>query len=99
MSRSDNAASSRCPKLLRQHHDLAGAGDIGPAAVEFSDQRLQRIAAGAPLKRRQVGEFIRGLMQRGLADAPEPPGLLDAERFRGVGQMFLLVPLIECLAF
>jgi hypothetical protein len=34
-------------------------------------------------------------MQRGIAEAPEPPGFFDAERFYGVGKMLLAIPPVE----
>src|SRR5439155_22760961 len=64
--RCDNMAklptSSTLAEFLRQHEDLAGALDLGPAAVEFGDQRLQRFATRGAIERGLVRELIRCLM-------------------------------------
>src|SRR5258708_29307482 len=82
----DKGASPRA-ELFREYKNLACTGDIGPAAVELGDQRFQRIAVHRPIERGLIGELVTGLMQGGIVHAPEPPRLLDAECFCGVGQM------------
>src|SRR5258708_29352991 len=94
----DKGASPRA-ELFREYKNLACTGDIGPAAVELGDQRFQRIAAHRPIERGLIGELVTGLMQGGIAHAPEPPRLLDAECFCRVGQMFPIIPFIERHAF
>ena len=67
-------------EFLRQHENLAGALDLGPAAVPFGDQRLQRFSIRGAFERGLIGEFICRLVDRGIADAPESPGLLHPKR-------------------
>src|SRR5882757_3364679 len=86
-------------KFLGQHENLARARHIRPAAIEFGNQRLQLVAAGATLERGLVGELVTRLMHGRIAHAPEPPRLPGAERLYGVGQMLPLIPLIKRLAF
>src|SRR3977135_3512758 len=86
-------------ELFREHENLARARHVGPAAVEFGDQRLERVPARGAIERGLIGEFISRLMQRGIADTPEPPRLRGAERLYGIGKMLALIPLIERLAF
>src|SRR5260370_7670404 len=93
--RSPRLRSERRNNLLGEQKKLAGAGDVGPIAVEVGHQPLQVIAIHRPVKRGLIGELVGGLMQRGIADAPETPGLFDAERLRRVGRMFLPVPPAE----
>src|SRR5712664_2759450 len=81
---------ARRAELLGQHEKLPRAGDVGPVAVEVGHQPLQVIAIHRPVKRGLVGELVGRLMQRGIADAPETPGLFDAERLRRVGRCSLL---------
>src|SRR3954464_14731752 len=95
---SDERLPSTRPELLRQHQDLARALHLGPAAVELVDQRLQGVAAHGAVERGLIGELIHGLVERGIVDAPEPPGLVDAERFRRIRQMLPAVPFIEGFA-
>src|SRR5260370_38818220 len=90
----DDCASPH-PKLLRQHENLARARDAGPAAVEFGHQGLQRFPTHGAIERGLVRELVTGLMQCGIAAAPEPPRLLDAERPGGIGQRLPAIPLTE----
>ena len=98
-SQSRPASSSRRAEFLRQHENLARTRDIGPVAIEVGDQPLHVRAIHGAIERGLVGELVARLMQRGIADAPEPPRLLDAKRLGGVGQMLSAVPLIERRAF
>src|SRR5689334_18507057 len=50
------------------------------------------------IERSFVGELISCLVNGGVREAPEPPGLLHPERFRRIRQMFGLIPLVEGLA-
>src|SRR6266446_10789634 len=90
---------SRTPSLraefLRQHENLAGALDLGPAAVPFGDQRLQRFRTRGAFERGLIGEFICRLVDRGIADAPEPPSLLHAKRLHRVGQVLAAIPRVK----
>src|SRR5258708_24194332 len=43
--RRKSRTSSPHAEFLRQHENLAGALDLGPAAVPFADQRLHRLHA------------------------------------------------------
>src|SRR6266446_2019281 len=86
-------------ELFRQHQKLARAGDPGPVAVKVGHQPFQVIAVHRPVQRGLVGELVGRLMQRGIAEAPEPPGLFDAERFCRVGKMLLAIPPVEGCPF
>ena len=93
--RGPRLGSDRHAELLGQHKKFPRAGDVGPVAVEVGHQPLQVIAIHRPVKRGLVGELVGRLMQRGIADAPETPGLFDAELLRRVGQMLLAIPPVE----
>ena len=92
--RRDDIGSPR-GKFLRQHQNLARARDAGPVAVEVGDQPLHVVAVHGALQRSLVGEFIGRLMQRGIANAPEPPRFPGAEHLCRVGQMLPAVPDIK----
>src|SRR5215831_17808421 len=51
------------------------------------------------IERSFVGELVGCLVNGRIREAPESPGLLHPEGLRGIGQMFILIPLVECLAF
>jgi hypothetical protein len=72
-------------ELLRQHKGLARARDVGPVAVEVGDEALDVLALHRAIERRLIVELIGGLMDRGISEAPEPPGLLHAERLAASG--------------
>src|ERR1700720_2007909 len=79
-------------ELFRQHQKLARAGDPGPVAVKVRHQPFQIVTVHRLVQRGLVGELIGRLMLRGIAEAPKPPGLFDAERFCRVRKMLLAVP-------
>src|SRR5260370_42475871 len=88
--RSPRLRSERRNNLLGEQKKLAGAGDVGPIAVEVGHQPLQVIAIHRPVKRGLIGELVGGLMQRGIADAPETPGFSTPNDFAASGGCSLL---------
>src|SRR5216683_2252271 len=91
--------SSPRATFFRQHQKLARARNPGPVAVKIRHQPSQIVAVHRPVQRGLVGELVARLMQRGIAEAPEPPGFFDAEGFCGVGKMLLAVPAVEGCPF
>ena len=71
-------------------------GTPGQSRSKSATSRRMDFGRGPAIERRAVGELIGRLVHRRIGVAPEPPGLLGAERLRGVGQMFVAVPGIEC---
>jgi hypothetical protein len=55
-------APSRRFEFLRENKYLARARHVGPCAVEFSHQRLQRRPVHRGIKRGLIGEFIARLV-------------------------------------
>src|ERR1700676_2681622 len=83
------------PEFLSEFKNLPRARHIRPGAVEVGDQRLHGFAVHGAIERGAVGEFIGRLMNGRIAQAPEPPRLVDPERLHRIRQMLLTIPVIE----
>jgi hypothetical protein len=67
---------------------------VWPVAHELGDQPWNLLLHRA-VERGFIIEQVNRLMNGGMGQTPEPPRLFNAEGFYGLGQEFVLVPLIE----
>src|SRR5215471_12314463 len=83
-------------QLLDDFQNLASAWDaVAPNAIEIGDQRLDRFGTDQRLRLGHIGELVKGVVDRGIAPAPEAPGPLGAKGPEGPGQVVGRIPMVE----
>src|SRR5215472_2045786 len=83
-------------RLLDDLEDLAPPRDaVTPDTVEIGHERLDLFRADQRLRLPDIGKFVKGVVDRGIAFTPAPPAALRPEDFDCPRQMIGRVPMVE----
>lgn len=86
----------RSRHILDDFEDLAPAGHpVAPDAIEIGDERRDLLRSGRALRRIEVGEFVKGIMNRRVAPAPASPTASRPEHTHRPRQVIGCVPVVE----